>query len=444
MTEESESGSQDLAARARRRIPGGTQLLSKRPELFLPGQWPAYYRSARGVEVEDADGRRYVDVTHHSVGACPLGYADADVDRAVIAAIESGSTCTLLAPEEVELAELLCELHPWAEMARYTRGGGEAMAVAVRIARAASGREVVACSGYHGWHDWYLAANLGDRSALDGHLLPGIEPAGVPPSLAGTVVAFPWGDAGALDAVAQRHGERLAAIVLEPARYALPPDGYLAHARAVARRLGAVLVLDEVTSGFRLNAGGYHLLAGVAPDLAVFAKALGNGFPIGAVIGTRAVMEAAQRCFISSTSWSERTGPVAALATVRKLRALRVPAHLSAMGERMRAGWETAAARHGLPVATKGIAPLPVFAFQHAEARALATLYTQCMLDQGFLAAGAFYASLAHTPAIVDAALAATDRSFATLRRALDEGRVRQALRGPVAEAGLRKNPDGP
>jgi glutamate-1-semialdehyde 2,1-aminomutase len=433
------SQSQDLLARARRRIPGGTQLLSKRPELFLPGQWPAYYRSARGVEVEDVDGRRFIDVTHHSVGACPLGYADPDVDRAVIAAIEAGSTSTLLAPEEVELAELLCELHPWAEMARYTRGGGEAMAVAVRIARAASGREVVAFSGYHGWHDWYLAANLGDRTALDGHLLPEIEPAGVPASLTGTVVAVPWGDAGALDALAARHGDTLAAIVLEPARYELPPAGWLAHARAIAEKVGAVLVFDEVTTGFRLTLGGYHLLAGVVPDLAVFAKAIGNGFPIGAVIGTRAVMQAAQRCFISSTSWSERTGPVAALATIRKLRAQRVPEHLAAMGQRMRAGWEAAAARHGLPVVTKGVAPLPAFAFRHADARALATLYTQCMLDQGFLAAGAFYASLAHTPAIVDAALAATERSFAEIRRALDAGRVREALRGGVAESGLRK-----
>ncbi|MGH8442915.1 MAG: aminotransferase class III-fold pyridoxal phosphate-dependent enzyme [Nevskiaceae bacterium] len=435
------SKSQDLVARARRRIPGGTQLLSKRPELFLPDQWPAYYRSARGVEVEDADGRRYVDVTHHSVGACPLGYADPDVDRAVIAAIEAGSTSTLLAPEEVELAELLCELHPWAEMTRYTRGGGEAMAVAVRIARAATGRERVAFSGYHGWHDWYLAANLGDRAALDGHLLPAIEPAGVPPSLVGTVVAFPWGDAAALDAVAGRHGRDLAAIVLEPARYALPPPGYLAHVRAVAARLGAVLVLDEVTSGFRLNVGGYHLLEGVVPDLAVFAKGIANGFPMGAVIGTRPVMEAALGCFISSTSWSERTGPVAALATIRKLQARRVPQHLAAMGLRMRAGWEAAAARHSLPVVTRGIAPLPSFAFEHAEARALATLYTQCMLDQGFLASGAFYASLAHAPEVVDAALAATNESFAELRRALDAGRVRKALRGRVAETGLRKNP---
>ena len=425
---------------AKRLIPGGTQLLSKRPELFLPEQWPAYYTSASGVEVVDVDGRRFIDVTIHAVGSCPLGYADPDVERAVIAAVQAGSMATLNCPEEIELAERLCELHGWADMVRYTRTGGEAMAVAVRIARAATGRSKVAFCGYHGWHDWYLAANLQDAAALDGHLLPAIDPAGVPQALAGTAVPFDFEDLASLEAVVAKHPDQLAAIILEPARYTLPEPSYLEAVKSLAAKSGAVLIFDEITSGFRLHAGGVHMRLGVAPDIAVFAKAMSNGYPMGAVIGRRAVMDAAQRSFISSTYWTERVGPAAALATIAKIRDHDVPAHLAAIGDRMRAGWQDAAAAHGLDLLTKGVAPLPSFGLQYGEdTRALATLYTQEMLDAGFLASGAFYATYAHQRAHVDAALAATDGAFKALRAAIDAGDVLQRLRGPVAYAGLRR-----
>jgi len=430
----------ELYERARQRIPGGTQLLSKQPERFLPEHWPAYFRRARGVEVEDLDGRRYIDVTIHAVGACPLGYADPDVESAVVAAIRAGSMATLNCPEEVELADLLCDLHPWAEQVRYTRTGGEAMAVAIRIARTATGRDPIAFCGYHGWHDWYLAANLAEPSNLDAHLLPGLEPAGVPRGLTGSAIPFDADDPESLDAIATRHGAELAAIVLEPARHALPPEGALERIRSVADRLGAALIFDEITSGFRMNVGGVHRILGVAPDLAVFAKAMSNGYPMGAVIGRRGLMEAAQGSFISSTYWSERIGPTAALATLTKLRERGVPDHLIAMGDRMRAGWRRLARRHGLAIVDQGIPPLPTFRFDPGEhggdAAAMATLYTQSMLDDGFLASGAFYATWAHRESQVDSALAASDRAFARIRDALDGDGVRKALRGPVAQAG--------
>src|SRR5260221_2208052 len=158
--------------------------------MFLPEQWPSYYAKARGVEVTDVDGNTYVDMSMMAIGACVLGYGDAEVAGAVKAAIDAGSASTRNAPEEVELAELLCELHPWADMVRYARAGGEAMMIAVRIARARTGRDKVAFSGYHGWGDWYLAANLGNGHALDDFLMPGIGSAGVPPSLEGTALPF--------------------------------------------------------------------------------------------------------------------------------------------------------------------------------------------------------------------------------------------------------------
>jgi len=170
--------SQELYAKARKLIPGGTQLLSKRPEMFLPGQWPAYYASAKGASVTDIDGNTFIDVSICGIGATVLGYADPDVDGAVKAAIDAGSMTTLNCPEEVALADLLVELHPWAQMVRFGRAGGESMAIAVRIARAATGSQTIAFCGYHGWHDWYLSANLADDTALDGHLLGGLAPKG--------------------------------------------------------------------------------------------------------------------------------------------------------------------------------------------------------------------------------------------------------------------------
>jgi len=242
--------------------------------MFLPENWPAYYASASGVKVTDLDGRTYIDMSIMGVGACVLGYADPDVDRAVKRAIESGAMCTLNAPEEVELAETLCGLHPWAAMARFARSGGEAMSMAVRIARARTGRDMVAFCGYHGWTDWYLAANLGDSSGLDGHLMPGLSPAGVPRGLKGTSVPFLYNRADQLKEIAEKNSGSLAAVVMEPQRDHAPRPGFLKEVREIARKAGAVLIFDEITTGFRMAPGGIHLIHGIEPDMAVFAKAM--------------------------------------------------------------------------------------------------------------------------------------------------------------------------
>ncbi|MGB6918046.1 MAG: aminotransferase class III-fold pyridoxal phosphate-dependent enzyme, partial [Phycisphaerae bacterium] len=225
-----------MQARAQARIPGMTQLLSKRPDRFAPGVWPGYFSRARGVEVWDLDGNRYVDMSIGGVGATVLGYADPDVDAAVRAAIDAGTSSSLNCPEEVELADLLCELHPWAEKVRYARSGGEAMAIAVRIARACTRRDTVAFCGYHGWHDWYLAANLGTENALGEHLLPGLEPRGVPRGLTGTALPFRYNHPEELEAIVAAHAEDLAAIVLEPIRSAWPEPGFLEKVRQLADR----------------------------------------------------------------------------------------------------------------------------------------------------------------------------------------------------------------
>ena len=431
---------QELYTHAKTRIPGGTQLLSKRPEMFAPDQWPAYFREARGCETWDTDGRHYYDMSGNGIGSCLLGFRDPDVTRAVRRRINLGSMCTLNPPEEVELADLLCELHTWADCARFTRAGGEVGSVAARIARATTDRSVIAICGYHGWHDWYLAANLGEDDALTGHLLPGLHAHGVPRELRGTTLTFQYGDRAGFDDVVRQHGDRLAAVFMEPCRHQEPDAGFLRHVRDGAHRAGALLVFDEITIGWRIRLGGVHLEIGVDPDMAIFAKALGNGNPIGAVIGTRAAMEGAHKAFISSTYWTEGIGPTAALATVRKMRECNLQKHLAHVGTRTKRIWREAAARHGLPLHVEGSFPcLASLAFEHDLASELRTLFTQFMLDRGFLAGSYLYATLAHTDDILDQYGEATDEVFAVIARTLEEGRVKEALRGPVAHSGFRR-----
>jgi len=430
---------QELYRKAKTIIPGGTQLLSKRPEMFLPGQWPAYYSKAKGCEVWDLDGNRYIDMSINGAGACILGAADPDVDEAVKKVIGAGTMSTLNAPEEPELAELLCTIHPWADMVRYARGGGEAMAVAVRIARACTGRNKVAFCGYHGWHDWYLSANLSEKKALDGYLLLGLEPAGVPRSLLGTVLPFHYNQLEELRDIVDQNSSDLAAIVMEPIRDHEPETGFLEGVRDQATKSGAVLIIDEVSAGFRLITGGAHLRYGIEPDVAVFAKAISNGYPMAAIIGRKDVMEAAQTSFISSTYWTERIGPVAALATIHKHKEMDVSKHLIHVGEIVQNGWREAAMGTGLLIDIGGIYPMSHFAIQHQQSQAAHTLFTQVMLEKGFLASRAFYATYAHQGEHVKSYLKAVTASFMTIADALKTGTLQTVLKGPIAHSGFKR-----
>ena len=431
---------QVLYQRAKQRIPGGTQLLSKRPEMYLPDEWPAYYSRARGCTVWDLDDRPLIDFTSCGIGCCLLGYADPTVNAAVMERIGDGSMCTLNPPEEVELADLLCEIHPWAQKVRYARTGGEAMAIAVRVARAATGRTKIALCGYHGWLDWYLAANLGRTSALNGHLLQGLDPAGVPESLRGTAFPFRYNQIADLEAVVAAERGNLAAIVMEPMRHDYPRDDFLARVRQLASECGAVLIFDEITAGWRSQFGGIHLKLGVTPEIAVFAKSISNGFPMAAIIGRGEIMDAAQLTFVSSTYWTEGIGPTAALATITRLREANAAVHINQIGELTRAVWRRLGEAHGLKVKVGGIPALCSFVFEHGEeSQPLMTLFTQEMLDRGYLASGLFYPTLAHTNEIVAAYEGAVHEVFAILRGRLDRREVRAALRGPPAHTGFAR-----
>jgi len=431
--------SQKLYKRAKQLIPGGTQLLSKRPEMFLPEIWPAYYDKAKGCSIWDIDGKKYTDASYMGLGACILGYADPDVDSAVKKAIDKGSMTTLNCPEEVELAEVLCGIHNWAGMVRYARTGGEAMAIAVRIARAKREKDVILFCGYHGWHDWYLAANLADDKSLDGHLIPGLAPKGVPRSLKGTAIPFNYNDTESFRQLFKKHRENTAAVVMEPIRNYEPQKGFLEAIREETRKAGIVLIFDEITSGFRMTGGGAHLKFGICPDIAVFGKSMSNGYPMAAVIGRKEVMEAAQETFISSTYWTERIGPVAALTTIRKMRKENIPAHLMNIGRKVRDGWKSSAEKHGVDITISGIYPLGHFLFNYKNHLVLKTLFTQLMIEKGFLATNAFYASYAHKSGDIERYLEAADKTFWRIGEALKKDDAEKWLNGPVCHSGFKR-----
>ncbi len=435
------SKAQSLYNHAKQRIPGGTQLLSKRPEQYAPDQWPNYFTRAKGCEVWDVDGKHYYDMTTNGIGACMLGFADPDVTEAVVTRIQNGSMSTLNPPEEVELADKLCEIHPWASKVRFARTGGETCAVAVRIARATTKRDLVAICGYHGWSDWYLAANLGNDSRLDGQLLPGLKPAGVPGALRNTSLTFNYENKAEFDAILDTYGDRLACVIMEPIRNAEPKDDFLTYVRDGIHRVGGLLIFDEITIGWRHNFGGAHLTLGITPDIAVFAKALGNGHPIGAVIGTAEAMDGAEDSFISSTYWTESVGPVAALATIKKMEQTRAWEHVEKMGTLLIDTWNTLAKKHNMPAHADGLPCLAHLGFEVYPLE-LKTLYTVLMLKRGFLGNIAFYPTLAHTPEIMELYAKAIDEVFAEMRSVLDQNdrnAILEAIGGPVCQSGFKR-----
>jgi glutamate-1-semialdehyde 2,1-aminomutase len=428
---------QKLWKRAKQVIPGGNMLLSKRPEMFLPDQWPAYFSKAKGCKVWDLDGKEYIDMSIMGIGTNILGYGHPEVDEAVRQVIDKGNMSTLNCPEEVYLAEKLIELHPWADMARFARSGGEANAIAIRIARAATGKEKVAICGYHGWHDWYLSANLGDDKSLDGHLLPGLEPQGVPRNLRGTVFPFTYNNYSQLEELVKTHD--IGVIKMEVMRNQGPEDNFLQKVRKLATDRRIVLIFDECTSGFRETYGGLHLKYGVNPDMAMFGKALGNGYAITAVIGKREVMEAAQKSFISSTFWTERIGPTAALKTLEVMKKEKSWEQITETGGMIRKGWQSLADKYGLEIEQWGIPALAGFTFKSPHALAYKTLITQEMLKKGYLAGNSVYSCIKHKPTLLKKFFSGLDQVFSLIKQCEEGCDIKTMLDGPICHSAFKR-----
>ena len=386
---------QNLYKKAKKIIPGGTMLLSKRPEMFLPDLWPSYFSKAKGCSVWDLEGNKLIDMSIMGIGTNTLGYGNDSVDEAVSNVVKKGNMSTLNCPEEVYLAEKLIEINPWADMVRFARSGGEANSIAIRIARAATGKDNIAICGYHGWHDWYLSANHQGNNTLSNHLLSGLNPSGVPKKLAGTVFPFMYNNYSELEEIVREND--IGVIKMEVTRNFGPKDNFLKKVRELANKNGIVLIFDECTSGFREAYGGIHQKFGVNPDLAMFGKTLGNGYGITAVVGKQSVMEAAQKTFISSTFWTERIGPAAALATLQEMKSIKSWEIITSIGNKMRDGWNKLADSYNLKITTSGLPAISTYSFKSENNLKYKTLITQEMLKKGFLASTICYSSISHT-----------------------------------------------
>lgn len=397
-------------------IPGGGQLLSKKAERFAPDIWPSYFKKANGYSVWDIKGKKYVDFAQMGVGSCVLGYANSFVNKEVRKAIRNGNMSSLNSFEEVMLAEKLLQLHPWAEMARFARTGGEACAIAARIARAASEKDLIAFCGYHGWHDWYISTNLSSDKHLDGQLLPGLTPNGVPRSLTNTTVTFNYNDVNSVKNL-ENYGDKLGVIYMESVRGVPPTAEFIDAINTVARKYNAVIVVDEVTAGFRENLGGWHLKTDLNADIAVFGKALGNGYPISAIIGKKSVMEAATKSFISSTMWTERIGFVAALATINQFERKDVINRLISNGKRIKQIYHDNAKKFGIALSISGIDPLPSFKFLDGHENVYQTYVAQEMLKKGYLVGSSIYSSSIYDNKILDKFNSEISEVFEKLKR---------------------------
>jgi len=429
---------QELYKKAKTLIPGGTMLLSKRPEMFLPEHWPSYFSKAKGCRIWDLDGKELIDMTIMGIGTNTLGYGNEAVDAAVMETVKNGNMSTLSCPEEVYLAEKLIELNPWAEMVRFARSGGEANSIAIRIARAASGKDKVAICGYHGWHDWYLSANHNDEDKLSKHLLPGLSPNGVPKNLKNSVYPFNYNNFEELLTIVKNND--IGVIKMEVVRNFGPEDNFLHKVRELATRNNIVLIFDECTSGFRETFGGIYQKYKVEPDMVMYGKTIGNGYALTAVVGKRSVMEAAQSTFISSTFWTERIGPVAALETLNEMERVKSWEVITENGKKMQEGWKNLASLHNLKITLAGIPALSTYTFNSKEALSYKTLISQEMLKKGILASTNFYASTAHTNDEFEIYFNVLDEIFKKISKCeVGEIQIEDLIEGPICHSGFKR-----
>ena len=427
---------QELYKKAKQIIPGGTQLLSKRPEMFLPDNWPSYYSKVEGCEVTDLDGNKYIDMGINGIGSCILGASDKDVNNAVIECINRGSMSTLNHPNEVYLTEKLIELHPWAGMARYTRASGEACSVAIRISRAHSKRYKVAFCGYHGWHDWYLATNI-NSSGLDKHLIGGLSSIGVPETLEGSIFPFTYNNINELEELLSK--EDIGTIIMEPMRSVYPENNFLEKVRILANKNNCVLIFDEVTSGFRITNGGLHKSFNVNPDIAIFGKAISNGYPLGVILGTKTVMSSAQETFISSTYWTEGIGFTAGLNTINKFVNNNVAQYIEKLGTYFQQRLKEISIKNNIKLKVYGLPCITTFIFDYENQLEIKTLFIQEMLKKGYLTTIAFYVTYSHNIQIIDKYLNEIDVFMINYKKDMEENTIKKYLEGPVCHGGFQR-----
>ena len=385
---------QKLWRRAKSIITGGNMLLSKNPERYLPDHWPAYFKKAKGCKIWGIDKKKYLDMCSMGIGTNVLGYSNKFVDNFVVSKIKIGNISTLNCPEEVELTEKLLKIHKWASMAKFTRSGGEANALAIRVARSYSKNQNVAFCGYHGWHDWYLSSAIGKKNNLQFHLLPNLETKGIPSSLKNTSFPFRYGDIKGLKKLISE--KKIGIIKLEVCRNTKPNIKFLKDIRKICNRKKIVLIFDECTTGFRQSLAGMHNEIKIFPDIVIYGKAMGNGYPINAILGKKEIMSAASKTFISSTFWTERLGPSAALKTIEIMEKKKTYLQVKKTGLKVMQIWKELSKKHKIKIKIFGIPSLAKFEIKSKNWPLIKSFIINEFLKKGILATNLFYPSIAH------------------------------------------------
>lgn len=409
--------SEEYLSRAQQVIPLGSQTFSKSRTQYPIGISPFFIKRGLGSKVWDLDDNEYLDFVN---GLCSvtLGYCDADVNTAVATQLEEGSIFSLPHPLEAEVAELLCEVVPSAEMVRFGKNGSDATAGAIRIARAFTGREHVLTCGYHGWQDWYIGATTRNK--------------GVPNAVSQLTHIFPYNDIPALEALLKQYD--VAAVIMEPMNVVRPNPGYLESVKALTESHGALLVFDETITGFRYSLGGAQELFNVTPDITTLGKGIANGFPLSAVCGRRDVMREMEEVFFSFTMGGETLSLAAAKATIQKLRREPVIATMQERGSRVIKETQDLIAKHKIgDFASVSGDPTWSFLlfkdFEGCSSFEIKTLWLQEMLERGILSVGTHNISYAHSNDDIDTLMAAYDAIFPILRQAIDRRAIRQYLK---------------
>ena len=418
-----------LKARAERAIPSCTQTFSKGPTQFVQGAAPVFLARGQGSHVWDVDDNEYIDYPM-ALGPIILGHNYPAVTEAVMRQLRDGTTFSLPHPREVELAELLIELIPCAEMVRFGKNGSDATAGAVRVARAYTGRDLIACCGYHGWQDWYIGTTTRNK--------------GVPRAVQELTIPFAYNDVESLKRIFAEHPGQVACVIMEPMGVIEPRDGFLQQVRELASREGAVLIFDEVLTGFRWALGGAQEYFGLTPDLACFGKAVANGYPLAAVVGRRDIMELFDEVFFSFTFGGETLSLAAAAATIGELRAKPVLTHIWEQGRRLKDGYNALAAQYDLKDVTAcvGLSPRTIVTFTdhtNEESLLFKSLFQQECLKRGVLFSGAHNLCYSHSLMDIERTLLVYQAAMAVLAEAVQADDVLQRLEGAVVEPVFRR-----
>lgn len=386
--------------KAKKFIPGQNSMISKHPNLYSPNLWPTYFKKAKGCAIWSLDNKKFLDLSIMSAGTNILGYANDAINKSVISSLKNGNISTLNSFEEVVLAEKLISINPWAEKVLFSRTGGEANAIAVRLARAYTGKDKIAICGYHGWHDWYLAASKSNEKKIKKEQLPFYTSMGVPKSLLNSIIPFEYNNLNSLKNIILNNKD-IGVIKMEVERNEKPKANYLNEVKKIASKNNIVLIFDECTTGFRETFGGIYKKYKVTPDIAIFGKALGNGYPITAVVGKKDIMNMKEKTFISSTFWTERAGPVAALKTLEIMEKIQSWKKITENGKKIMKFWKKIARKNRIILKVQGIPSLCNFQFKSQNHQIYKNFITQEMLKKGFLANNIVYSSISHSDKIL-------------------------------------------